>query len=87
MKPNKRKWEELLEDKNLENRIQNTSQRRFQKERNRNRILGSFAILLFGILGYYANVSYVFSAEELTNNVSVLLEEFDSDPFLYLAED
>lgn len=87
MKPNKRKWEELLEDPNLEKRITKISEKRFQSETNRNRKIAAFAFMFFLSVGAFTYTNIVLPADELTSNVSMLMEEFDSNPFLYLGGD
>ncbi len=87
MKPNKRKWEELLDDANLEKRITNISEKRFRSETNRNQKITAFAFMFLFSIGIFTYTNYILPTDELTSNVSMLMEEFDSNPFLYLGSD
>jgi|JI10StandDraft_1071094.scaffolds.fasta_scaffold269297_5 type II secretory pathway component PulM len=87
MKSKKRKWEELLDDAGLEARILNTSKVRFRNESDRNRMLASTTLAFLFLMGVFTYTSIISPADELSNNVSMILEELDANPFLYLAED
>jgi hypothetical protein len=87
MKSKKRKWEELVADPNLENRIHKNSESRFKRERIRNRLIGSAIASLVLTVSVFSYTSMLSSTDDLSNNVSFLFEEYDSNPFFYLGDD
>jgi hypothetical protein len=87
MKSKKRKWEELLLDPKLEKRVLDGSARRFQKEKSRNQkyaysVTGALLVFVFLGLG-----NYFTSLDELSSQVSFLVEEYDANPLIYIAEE
>ena len=87
MKSNKRNWEKLLSDPNFDSKIQNSITTRFQKEKSRNRMIYSMAFTFFILFGSFGMVTINPTSDDFANNVGFMIEEYDSNPLLYLSED
>lgn len=88
MKSNQRKWEELVDDAQLEMRLQSNIKSRLQGERTRNRrVLSTVMILLVSLGSMVFGGVGLFGTDDLGTDVSLVIQEFDSNVFLYIGED
>lgn len=87
MKPDNKKWEELMDDPKLEGRIRNHSFSRYRREKNRNRILVGVIAMILMMINIFSINEYIYDRADLTTNVSFLVDELDSGLFFHIVSD
>ncbi|TGN19680.1 hypothetical protein [Leptospira idonii] len=88
MKSNqKRRWEELLEDASFETKISNQVHSRFRKEQTRNRTVAGFVFTLFVAANLWTFRDFVFDHNDLSTDLSFVIEEMNSGLLVHLGED